>query len=87
MSVLVGKQIVDFTNKETGEIVQGVKLHYLCLDERVTGQSAETKFIRKDNSLYSKALDLPLGEFRFEYNDRGRLCGISTMEQLPGSGK
>lgn len=62
--VLVGKQIVHpFPNRETGEIIEGIKLHYTAPDEKVIGNAAFTKFINKTSPLYEKAINLELGDF------------------------
>ena len=73
---LVGKQMVDFPNRETGEQVTGVKLHFTCPDNRVAGLAANTQFLRVDHACYQKAVDMPLGEFTIIYGPRGSVVDL-----------
>lgn len=73
---LVGKQNVNFTNQQTGEVIEGVKLHFISPENNVTGLAAMTQFIRKDHPAYEKALDLPLGNFNIIYGRRGSVQDI-----------
>lgn len=82
MNNLVGKQYVDFKN-DKGETISGVKLHFLCLDDRVVGQCAATQFISSSHALYNIACDMPLGDFEFIYGPRGKVMNIV----LPKPGK
>lgn len=72
---LVGRQYVDFTN-DKGEKVEGLKLHYLCEDDRVSGRCAATQFFNKTSSLYKKAEVLPFGPFNLVYGPRGRVVDV-----------
>lgn len=82
MNELVGKQIVSFKN-DKGELIEGVKLHFLCQDDRVSGKCANTQFINATSALYQKAVDMPFGDFNFMYGPKGRILDII----LPSSGK
>lgn len=74
---LVGKQIVTpFTNRETGEVIEGIKLHYTAPEDRVSGQAALTKFINKNSPLYEKALALEFGEFTIVYGRRDSVIDL-----------
>lgn len=83
---LVGKQMVDFTN-DKGEKIKGVKLHFTCPDDRVSGLAATTQFFRADHVLYEQAVTMPLGEFAFDYGPRGRVVGIRLTGSDDKSGK
>lgn len=82
MNELVGKQLVDFTN-DKGERVLGIKLHFLCEDDRVDGRCAATQFIGSQHALYGQVRDMPFGKFGFTYGPRGKVVGIT----LPPAGK
>lgn len=66
---LVGKQKISFTNDQ-GQVIQGVKLHYVGPDDRVAGMAALTKFVSMDSPLFDAALQLQLGEFDIIYGRR-----------------
>lgn len=76
LNELVGKQLVNFPDRETGEQVKGVKLHFTHQDERVSGLAADTLFVRESNPCYGKALDLKIGPFDLVYGPRGRVLDI-----------
>lgn len=76
---LVGKQIVSFTDRSTGELIEGVKLHFNCADNGVVGLAAMTQFIRKDHPCYQKAVELPLGEFNIIYGRRNSVQDIIAL--------
>lgn len=82
---LVGKQMVDFKN-DMGEQVKGIKLHFICPDDRVFGQAAMTQFFNAGHALYDLAATMPLGEFDFAYGPRGRVVDIRLVE-APASEK
>ena len=73
---LVGKQDLSFTDRETNELIEGVKLHLVGVDQRVQGEAVMTKFIRKDNPLYPDAIAIPLGEVVIQYGPRDSVQGI-----------
>lgn len=74
---LVGKQVLNFTDKKTGELIQGIRLHFVAPDDNVKGQAAVTKFIRIDSPLYQKACDIPLGPFNIVFGRRDSVLDIS----------
>lgn len=55
---VVGKQVLDFVNKDTGEKIQGVNLFINRPDENVDGLKAIKQFIGITSSAYSQALNL-----------------------------
>ena len=55
---VVGKQVLDFVNKETGEKIVGVNLFINRSDENVDGLKAVKQFIGTTSSAYSQALAL-----------------------------
>ena len=73
---LVGRQFINFTNKETGEVIKGVKLHFTGSDDRVIGQASLTQFIREGHACYQKALDCPFGEFTIIYGRNNTIQDI-----------
>lgn len=76
MYELVGKQMVDFPDKVTGELIQGIKLHCLGFDDHVSGKAAMTMFIRINNPCYPRALELALGEITVVYGPKGRIMDV-----------
>lgn len=73
---LIGKQCVSFTDRTTGELIEGVKLHFNCPDNGVVGLAAMTQFIRKEHPCYQKAMDLSLGDFNIIYGRRNSIQDI-----------
>ena len=57
---IVGRQLLDFPNRETGEKIQGLNLFVLVLDENVVGMKAVKQFIPLTSPVYSKLLQLDL---------------------------
>lgn len=55
---VVGKQVLDFVNKETGEKIVGVNLFINRPDENVDGLKSVKQFIAPSSSAYSQALAL-----------------------------
>lgn len=55
---VVGKQVVDFLNKDTGEKIQGVNLFVLAPDENVEGFKAHKQFIGTQSLAYAQAYNL-----------------------------
>lgn len=75
---LIGKQMVDFVNKD-GERVQGVKLHLVGLDNKVSGRACINHFINKNHSLYDEFMSLPLGEVLIEYGYKGSIQSVTSL--------
>ena len=73
---LVGKQNVKFVDRESGELIEGVKLHFTGADNNVSGLAAMTQFIRKDHPCYDKALACPFGKFTIIYGRRNTVQDI-----------
>lgn len=73
---LVGKQNVQFVNRETGEEIKGVKLHYTAPDDNVSGMAALTQFINYNNALYNKAMNLSFGDFMIVYGRKGSVVDL-----------
>lgn len=73
---LVGKQMVSFTDRSTGELIEGIKLHYTGVENGVSGLAALTQFIRKDHPCYDKAIQLSFGEFDIIYGRRNSVQNI-----------
>lgn len=75
MLELVGRQDVSFLN-DRNERVEGIKLHFLCDDDRVVGRMASTQFFGTCHALYGKACSVPFGLFDLVYGPRGRITDI-----------
>ena len=73
---LVGKQMVSFTDRSTGELIEGIKLHYTGVENGVAGLAALTQFIRKDHPCYDKACKLNFGTFNIIYGRRNSVQDI-----------
>ena len=71
---LVGVQRINFTNKESGELVQGQKLHLtsqVAGDENFLGAEVSTIFLRSDNPLVEVVAGLAVPcDVELVYNDR-----------------
>ena len=59
---VVGKQVLDFVNEETGEKIKGVNLFINRTDENVDGLKAIKQFIGTSSSAYNQALALDFSE-------------------------
>ena len=55
---VVGKQVLDFVNKETGEKIVGVNLFINRPDENVDGLKSIKQFIGVNSTAYEQALAL-----------------------------
>lgn len=70
---VVGKQVLDFENRETGEQVKGVNLFINTPDDHVFGLKAVKQFIGVKSAAYNQAfnLDLSAGSlnciFKYDY--------------------
>lgn len=71
---VVGKQVLDFVNEDTGEKIQGVNLFLLTPDENVEGYKAIKQFIGTSSVAYAQALQLNLFDgfidCKFKYSYR-----------------
>ena len=71
---VVGKQVLDFVNQETGEKIQVVNLFILTPDENVIGLKAVKQFIGTSSVVYGQALNLDCSggmlDCRFNYSYR-----------------
>ena len=54
---VVGKQLIDFVNKETGEKIKGINLFVVRPDENVQGLKAVKVFINPESKRSSQPLD------------------------------
>ena len=83
---LLGLRPVEFTNKETGEVVEGISLYFAFPDADVYGEVADKKFISND---VIEKLHLNVDEFvnaigsdiDIMLNPRGRLSAISVCQK------
>lgn len=78
---LIGLQDVNFTNKESGEVIDGVKIHFTSVDENVRGHKAESKFIKRDvfdnfNIGFDKLVTCIEKTIDVEFGRRDKVVGI-----------
>lgn len=59
---VVGKEDVDYMSKKTNRQVQGVRLHCLVDDSRVTGKAAESIFISGTSDCIGYVKGLKIGD-------------------------
>jgi len=64
ITTVVGKQVVDFVNKETGERIHGLNLFIIRPDENVQGLKALKQFINPQSPAYNDALSIDVSEPR-----------------------
>ena len=85
-AVLVGVQKISFEN-ETGELIDGVKIHMLYPDVGVHGLKADTKFIRTElfnhfdcnfDELKNSAENN--SEVDLDYGPRDKIVNISILK-------
>ena len=77
---VVGTQILNFTNHDTGEIVKGVKLHCTYKDPDVNGEFCESFFV-PDRLEIPGINDVKPGmEVDFERNRKGKACSFKIMK-------
>lgn len=77
---LLGRQILDFTDRQTGEVIAGIKLHFCYKDDNVLGEAVDAKFFRKDSPFYELAFKLPIGcDFKFDYTPKGKVCDLILL--------
>jgi hypothetical protein len=57
---IVGKQVVSYTKRDTGELKEGISLYYTAPDDRVEGLSCADLWVGIQSKLYAavKALDV-----------------------------
>lgn len=79
--VLIGKQMVSFSDSKTGQLIEGVKLHMTAPNDNVSGLSAVTQFIRKGHSVYDVAMALPLGDIEFVYGFGGSILSVHPVKK------
>lgn len=85
---VVGKQVLDFVNEETGEKIQGVNLFISTPDEHVTGLKAVKQFIGASSDVYGQALALDFSQgsldckFNYSYKIGQRKPTLTSIEVL-----
>ena len=84
---VVGKQLIDFVNKETGEKIKGINLFVVRPDENVQGLKAVKVFINPESKAYNDAIVLDVTspvqcEFMYKYSvgqSKPLLVGIKKV--------
>lgn len=85
---IVGKQILDFVNEDTGEKIQGVNLFLLTSDKNVEGMKAIKQFVASNSVAYAQAYNLNLFDgfidcsFKYSYRPgqkKPTLVGIEVV--------
>lgn len=79
---LVGVQDMNFQTREK-DTIDGVKLHYLTVEDNTYGQNANTGFISRNvfDSFGITVKDLTelIGKsINLEFNNKKRICGITA---------
>lgn len=82
---LVGKQVVSYTKKQTGELKEGLSVFYTAPKQGVDGECADSIWISKGYPLYDqmKAVDLsdPLeAEVRYDVFPGSRFPVLAEIE-------
>ena len=68
---VLGKQLIDFANKETGEVISGVKVFFGAPDDGVEGLVCDKQWFDAKHRLYRTAKALNVGqEYDFTYENR-----------------
>lgn len=78
---IVGRRLIDFTNKE-GEQIKGVKLFLLDLDDNVEGEIAGERFFSFGSNLYhiASTIEVPCeADFVFRTNMSGKSTLIDIV--------
>lgn len=84
---LVGKQIVSYTKKQTGELKEGMSVFYMAPKDRVEGFCTDNLWINKENALYHMMsqvdLDEPLeANLTYEMQPGSRYSTLADIEIL-----
>ena len=88
-AVLVGVQKISFENENTGELIDGVKIHMLYPDVDVHGLKADTKFIKTElfnhfdcnfNELKNSAENNL--EVDLDYGPRNKIVNITILQPV-----
>lgn len=74
---IVGRRLIDFTNKE-GEQIKGVKLFLLDIDDNVEGEIAGERFFPFDSNLYHIASTIKV-PCEVDFVFRTNMSGKSTL--------
>ena len=53
-ATIIGKQLINFPDPDTGEVIEGVKLYYTGCRDDVQGLAADSLFIRSNSRLYEE---------------------------------
>ena len=79
---VVGKQMVDYISKRSGQPVTGVTLHLLGTSSRVEGFECETVFVSSKSPMYAQCMEYPLeSEVSISYNRYGSVDTISPIKK------
>lgn len=77
---ILGIQEVDFTNKDTGEIIKGVSLHTAFREDGVNGLAVRKFFIRDGSIALPK--DIQANEvLELGFNYKGRIESIRRIKE------
>lgn len=85
--VLLGFKKVNFTNDNTGEVIEGVKVFFAYPEEKTVGREADGKFISQNvfDSFGFKAEQLAAAvddTVNIEFNKYGKICGIELPDEV-----
>lgn len=75
---VIGKQKVSFKDKESGDMINGVNIYYICTPSRlieIEGQSCGKKFFKNVSMS-----DFETGyEYDFDFDEKGRLVDFHEV--------
>lgn len=77
---ILGIQVVDFTNKDTGEIIKGVSLHTAFKEKGINGLAVQRFFIRDGSIALPK--DIQANEvLEVSFNYKGHIESIRRIKE------
>lgn len=78
--ILVGKQVINYTNKTSGNPAKMLVMHVTYNSDRVDGVATEQVRIFGGQANYDHALSIPLNqEILVDYNQRGMVDNIEIL--------
>ncbi len=83
----LGFKKVKFTNTDTGEVIEGVKVFFAYPEEKTVGREADGKFIAQNvfeglglkNEQLAASVDKIVD---IEFNKYGKVCGLELPKEV-----
>lgn len=84
---LLGFKKVNFTNDNTGEVIEGVKVFFAYPEEKTVGREADGKFISQNVfdgfGFTVEKLAASVDKIvNLEFNKYGKVCGIDLPDEV-----